>query len=205
LREAIQAANTNAAFGGCTAGSGSGNGADTISILAGTYTLTLAGANEDFNATGDLDITENISLIGTGAATTIIDGNNTDRILHVESQFRVWNISGLTLQHGNPATSSGGAIYNGGALTITDSILSNNAGRSGGDAWGAIKIDSGGGVVQLRAGILDSGASGANCVGSITTQGSNVADDASCFVNAGTDKVVGDVGLGPLASNGGTT
>jgi len=37
LREAIQAANTDAAFGGCDAGSGD----DTISLPAGTYTFTL--------------------------------------------------------------------------------------------------------------------------------------------------------------------
>ncbi|MBL7162729.1 MAG: CSLREA domain-containing protein [Anaerolineales bacterium] len=37
LREAIQAANTDAAFGGCDAGSGD----DTISLPAGIYTFTL--------------------------------------------------------------------------------------------------------------------------------------------------------------------
>src|SRR3954451_11338058 len=47
LREAIQAANTDAAFGGCAAGSG----ADTISVPAGTYTLTLTGI-EDANHAG---------------------------------------------------------------------------------------------------------------------------------------------------------
>src|SRR4051794_8452232 len=55
LREAIQAANTDAAFGGCSAGSGT----DTINVPAGTYTLTIpngGSTNEDANATGDLDV-----------------------------------------------------------------------------------------------------------------------------------------------------
>src|SRR5688572_5263201 len=48
LREAVTAANTDMAYGGCTAGSG----ADIITLPAGTYTLTIAGGNEDLNATG---------------------------------------------------------------------------------------------------------------------------------------------------------
>ena len=53
LREAIQAANTNAAVDACNPHIG----AETITVPAGTYTLSIAGANEDANATGDLDIT----------------------------------------------------------------------------------------------------------------------------------------------------
>ena len=52
LREAVQAANTDQAVDRCAAGSG----ADIIVIPAGTYTLTIAGANEDDNATGDLSL-----------------------------------------------------------------------------------------------------------------------------------------------------
>src|SRR5690242_7952991 len=54
LREAIQAANTNAAVDRCTAGTLTP--IDEIIVPPGTYTLTLAGANENNNATGDLDI-----------------------------------------------------------------------------------------------------------------------------------------------------
>ncbi|HTP07954.1 MAG TPA: CSLREA domain-containing protein, partial [Anaerolineae bacterium] len=49
LREAIMAANTNAAVDACTAGSG----ADTIVLPAGTYLISIAGANENANLTGD--------------------------------------------------------------------------------------------------------------------------------------------------------
>ena len=49
-------------------------------LPAGTYTLTRAGTNEDAAATGDLDITQNLTITGAGAATTIIDGNQLDRV-----------------------------------------------------------------------------------------------------------------------------
>src|SRR6476659_7405656 len=58
LREAIQAANTDSAVDACPAGSG----ADTIQLLAGTYTLSIVGANEDMNQTGDLDILGNLTI-----------------------------------------------------------------------------------------------------------------------------------------------
>ncbi len=58
-------------------------GADTINLPAGTYQLTLAGASENGAATGDLDITDDVSIIGAGAATTIIDATGlNDRVLH---------------------------------------------------------------------------------------------------------------------------
>jgi hypothetical protein len=78
LREAITAANTNAAFGGCPAGS---MGADTISLAAGTYTLSIAnvgGVNEDNNATGDLDVRESLTIQGAGSASTIIQAGTTN-------------------------------------------------------------------------------------------------------------------------------
>ena len=47
----------------------SGTG-DTINLPAGTYTLTITGANENLGATGDLDITKNLTITGAGAAAT---------------------------------------------------------------------------------------------------------------------------------------
>ena len=75
LREAITAANTDTAVDACPAGSG----ADTITLPAGTYTLAIPGADEDGNATGDLDITSDLNVSGAGADTTVVDGNALDR------------------------------------------------------------------------------------------------------------------------------
>ena len=45
-------------------------GSNTIKLRNGTYTLTIAGANEDLSATGDLDITNNLTIKGSGSRGT---------------------------------------------------------------------------------------------------------------------------------------
>ena len=101
LREAIQAANTDSDFGGCTGVKA--YGADVITLPAGTYTLTGA-AGEDANASGDLDITSDMTIDGAGAKTTIIQGGTAspispslcvdcvDRVLHITNSPR-WSRS----------------------------------------------------------------------------------------------------------------
>ena len=51
----------------------------------GTYTLTIAGTGEDAAATGDLDITDDLTITGAGSGLTIIDGNSLDRVFDVIS------------------------------------------------------------------------------------------------------------------------
>jgi len=111
------------------------------------------------------------------------------------------SVSSSTLS-GNAAT-IGGAIYNdaGGAVSLTATTLSGNAGGS--SAGGIFNFSTG--TVSLRGTLLDTGATGANCAGTIESFGSNLADDATCFAAAGTDQVVGNVRIGPLADNGGPT
>lgn len=137
LREAIQAANTDAAVDACAAGSG----ADTISLPAGTYTLSRVGADEDLNQTGDLDIGSVVTLQGIDKNTTIIDAAGlNDRIAEVHPGAQLV-LSGLALTHGGSANTpdlDGGAIFNAGALTITSAdIAYNAAGRNGGAIFSA--------------------------------------------------------------------
>ena len=92
LREAIQSANTDSDFGGCTGVKAYGD--DVITLPAGTYTLTGA-SGEDANASGDLDITSALTINGAGAKTTIIQAGTAspispslcldcvDRVLHI--------------------------------------------------------------------------------------------------------------------------
>lgn len=58
-------------------------GPKTIILPAGIYTLTIPGTFEDEAATGDLDITDDLILIGEDAATTIIDGSTLDRVFDI--------------------------------------------------------------------------------------------------------------------------
>lgn len=137
LREAIQAANTDTGVDACTAGSGD----DIISLPAGIYVLSLTGADEDNNVTGDLDIVDNLIINGAGAANTAINGGGIDRVLHNFSGGHT-EINGVTISNGS-TTIWGGGIYNaGGTLTLNNSSVSDNtAGGSG--AGGGILNNSG--------------------------------------------------------------
>jgi CSLREA domain-containing protein len=86
LREAIKDANDH-------------SGHDIINIPAGTYVLDLTGSGDDTNATGDLDITDDVTINGAGEETTIIDGNGTDRVLHVFSSATVV-VNDVTIRNG---------------------------------------------------------------------------------------------------------
>ncbi len=104
LREAIQAANTDAAVSGCAAG----GGADTITVPAGFYALTRVGASENGNATGDLDVASDVTITGAGA---VIDGNDIDRVLHVHAGAVL--VEGLVIQNGRaPAGATGPSCIN---------------------------------------------------------------------------------------------
>lgn len=129
LREAIRAANTDTAVDTCAAGSG----ADIISLPAGTYTLTLGGVGEDNNTIGDLDITATVTLNGAGAATTIVNGNNLDRVIHIVNSVPV-TLTNLTVQNGS-VNGDGGGLLAASIWLNTVNVLSNTAvgsGRGGG-------------------------------------------------------------------------
>ena len=128
LREAIDNANDDAdtTGGDCV----DGDGADTITLPVGTYTLALAGANEDNNATGDLDISSDITINGAGAVSTIIqagttDSNGIDRVFEVPSSGNL-TLNGVTVRHGKTGTRGGGIYAWYGRLTINNSAISNN-------------------------------------------------------------------------------
>src|SRR5262245_41378436 len=58
LREAVRAANMNAAVDACPAGSG----ADTIPLAVGRYALSVGPAGDDVAASGDLDVRDPAGL-----------------------------------------------------------------------------------------------------------------------------------------------
>ena len=137
LREAVRAANLDQASGAMPGECPAGNGADTIILPAGTYTLTLPGANEDAALTGDLDITSTVTINGAGAASTIIDGGGIDRVLHVirvsPQPVITATISHVTFRNGNAGGNVGGGLYNTQCvLTVVDSVVTNNRAVAGG-------------------------------------------------------------------------
>jgi hypothetical protein len=106
---------------------------DTVVIPAGTITLT-GVANEDANASGDLDITKDLTIQGAGAVATVIDGGGIDRVLHILVGTTV-TISGVTITGGRIVTATGltgGGVSNSGTLTVTGSAISGNSSNFGG-------------------------------------------------------------------------
>jgi CSLREA domain-containing protein len=112
-------------------------GADTIMLPAGVYLLTIPGADEDLSATGDLDISDDLTIQGAGAATTIVDAGQLDRAIDIAS-FKSFSLilTGLTLRNGM-TTTDGGAVRNHSAhVTIRDSVIVNNTATHNGGGVG---------------------------------------------------------------------
>ncbi len=107
-------------------------GEDTIVLGPGTYRLTLSGRDEDAARTGDLDITDSVQIIGTGADITIIDGNGLDRIMDIHGSNTRVILSNLTISNGN--MDDGGGIKNEGDLTLSGVILRDNSSSGAGGA-----------------------------------------------------------------------
>jgi len=139
LREAVQAANTDTAFGGCSAGSG----ADTIKLGAHTYMLAIPPMFVTDNSRGDLNILGNVAIEGVSAAATVVDGHSLDRIF--TNLHNSLTIRRVTLQKGY-RLAAGGAIFSAGPITITDSVLSANT-SSGGPGGGLYAEDT---IVTLQ-------------------------------------------------------
>ncbi len=115
LREAVIAANTDAAVDACPAG----NGADVIQLSAGTYVMGVTGAGEDAAATGDLDVTADLTIEGAGLIVTFVSAANLDRAFEVSNNSRL-TLSRLTVEDGNGTVGGpGGSIRVEGGATLT--------------------------------------------------------------------------------------
>ena len=94
----------------------------TITVPPGAYTLTIKPQGANGDSRGDLNLTTPasgnpvITIIGAGAATTIIDANQLDRVVHVHSD-RTASISGVTLRNGFVPPGAAPADEGGGFLT----------------------------------------------------------------------------------------
>jgi CSLREA domain-containing protein len=99
-----------------------------------TYVLDEAGANEDANATGDLDVLQPITLAGNGST---IDANGIDRVMDL---YPTVIIGTITLQDvtltGGSAGLGGGLYVEGGTLNLDGvTVDDNQASVDGGGVW----------------------------------------------------------------------
>ncbi|HSH82257.1 MAG TPA: right-handed parallel beta-helix repeat-containing protein, partial [Herpetosiphonaceae bacterium] len=190
LREAIHAANQDIAFGGCAPGSG----ADTISVPAGSYTLTLAQPDaepedepgEDSVAIGDLDITSSLAITGAGRSATVIESTNKARVFDIHGAGVTATIAQVTVR-GMPSPVDreyrhGVRIRPGATLVLTSSAISGsdsaiaNEGTielTDSEAKGGSRYSVGGGIRNTgRASVLRSTVSG-----SVMVDGGGIAND----------------------------
>ncbi len=134
VREAVEAANTDATFGGCSTGAGN----DTIRIPAGVYEITIpptASTDPNPNDEGDFVVSSRVSVVGAGRTATILDGGDLDRLFYVDATAGLAKFSDLTLRDGNPTNPNrnGGAIYASSEIEIRNVLfLENNAIAAGG-------------------------------------------------------------------------
>ncbi len=120
LREAVLEANAR-------------SGDDVILLPAGVYTLTLPG-DEAGALAGDLDVLGDLTMVGEGAATTVVDGDALDRLFDVPTGSRL-ELRDVALRNGTGA-GGGGAVRNGGALTVLRCVLDGNRATADGGATG---------------------------------------------------------------------
>lgn len=125
LREAVLAANASA-------------GGDFIVLGAGNYSLSLTGAGEDLGATGDLDIRDDLAIVGRDAGSTVIDANHVDRVFDVQAGSKL-ELFGLTVTDGFVFNGKGGGIQVAGELSLTRGVVTQNR----------VEIGMGGGIAGI--------------------------------------------------------
>ena len=136
-------------------------GADTIMLRAGTYRLTLAGADEDAAATGDLDILQNLTIQGAGAMQTIIDASALgDRVFDARGANLV--IKNATILGGRAQQGAGVSMVDGN-LTLQNCRLFDNiaAGVDEGNGEGGGIYHENGSLVVQRTRFIGNQAMGA--------------------------------------------
>ena len=92
-------------------------GADTIVLPAGIYILAIAATKHAGAAEGDLDIIDELTITGAGAAATIVDGGGIDRVFKLLPEATV-EISGVTVRNGNSIGNGGGILNEEGTLVL---------------------------------------------------------------------------------------
>lgn len=118
-------------------------GDNTIDLPVGEYVFTINGVNEDVAATGDLDISDNLTITGEDTRNTIVRADSLDRVFDIAAGVNV-SLLHFEIWEGNVPSSNGGAIRNLGNLVLeelaikTSQCVGANGTQQGGGFGGAI-------------------------------------------------------------------
>lgn len=137
--------------------------AESIELPEGTFALTFRGSNEDAAATGDLDVLGEITLIGAGAALTIIDGKKLkDRAFDVHAGARLTG-SRFTVRSAKAGKGGdgGGGFLNTGELNLSEMAIERCS-----------SFDDGGAIEQLDGDLL---------LADVTLRGNKAKDDGGAI------------------------
>lgn len=213
LREAIQSANKDTSIDTCVAGSGADEIVFTSSGEAQVFKLEIQGRDEDQAASGDLDITDDLTITGNGAKQTIIDGNQIDRVLQLITPINVF-LNSLTIRHGRSDSRSGGGVLtsSGSVLTINNSLIVDNVAPAG--AGGGIDNSSGkltiinttiaNNTARLGGGIFNSGkGERAMTIMNSTISGNNASSQGAGIFEDGTGARIINTSIINNIGNGG--
>jgi predicted outer membrane repeat protein len=177
------------ASSGCTAPGSSAcmfiyNAISAAESLSGDdVTIDVAGSATPYAEGEFINDTANptLTVIGAGASTTTMTGNDASRPFTISAG--IVRISGMTIEHGL-AVGSGGAISNGGTLTLTNDVFSSS-------------------TAEVDGGALDNLAGATTTVTNVTFD-QNTADAAGgAIANDGTLIVTNSTMSGNTAVNGG--
>jgi hypothetical protein len=192
LREAIQAASTDAVSGGCAAGSGT----DTIEVPPGQYGLTRTGAGENANSTGDLDVIGGkVTIKGAGVNATTVDARGIDRVLEVLGGATV-AIEGLEVTGGRAPDGAPGSDASDGSPGGAGATGGSSAGGTGGPG------QSGGGILSAGTLTLTGVTVSGNRAGD-GGRGGNAGDGGAGGANAAGNGGVGGTAVAGVGGSGG--
>ncbi len=148
--------------------------------------------------TSTLDIAENLTISGPGAAAMAVSGGGSVQVVDITSG--TVSISGLTIENGNSRFPGGGGIANAGTVTLTGSTVSGNTTSSGGG--GGIANDSGGTVTVTGSTVSGNTAVGG---GGISNDGGTVTLTDSTVSGNTTTEFMGSPSNGGGIANGAGT
>ncbi len=203
LREAIEAANTNAAVGDALPGSAIDT--DSISFdgalfASGPATITLQN--------GRLQITDDLDIQGPGAESLTIDADGLSRVFYINGAEIDTAISGLTITGGNTVW-DGGGVYNSGSLTITGATISgnsaNNSTSGGGGIYNLGTLTVAASTISGNSAKLDGGGiyhdEGTATISNSTISGNSAGHGGGIRISFGTVTVTGSTILGNSAQS----
>jgi hypothetical protein len=221
LVDAMTAANTDTATGGCAAGSG----ADTIVLPPGSTQSLTKVHNDTYGPTGLPVISSVITIAGQGSTIARASGAPEFRLLTVNGTgdltlqettasggastgypgrgSGVANYGGtLTITNstisGNTADGRGGGVANyGGTLTITNSTISGNTSR---DAGGGVNNEYGGTLTITNSTIAGNAGGGVGNSGTLTITNSTISGNTASYGGGGVANLAsfyGDFGVIP--------